>query len=46
VKNAKAMVQVMAGQLQQAYDYLVQAERRPGAEAGAQEHSTCRVVFG
>jgi hypothetical protein len=46
VKNAKAMVQVMAGQLQQAYDYLVRQNGDPELKQALRSNSTCRVVFG
>jgi hypothetical protein len=46
VKNAKAMVQVMAGQLQQAYDYLARQNGDPELKQALRSNSTCRVVFG
>jgi hypothetical protein len=46
VKNAKAMVQVMAGQLQQAYDYIVRQNGDPELKQALRSNSTCRVVFG
>jgi hypothetical protein len=46
VKNAKAMVQVMAGQLQQAYDYIVRQKGDPELKQALRSNSTCRVVFG
>jgi hypothetical protein len=46
VKNAKAMLQVMATQLQQAYNYLVNLDTDPELKQALKSNSTCRAVFG
>jgi hypothetical protein len=46
LKNAKAMVQVMAGQLQQAYNYIVRLNVDPELKQALKSNSTCRAVFG
>jgi hypothetical protein len=36
----------MAGQLQQAYDYIVRQKGDPELKQALRSNSTCRVVFG
>jgi hypothetical protein len=46
LKSAKAMVQVMASQLQQAYDYIVGLNVDPELKQALRSNGTCRAVFG
>jgi hypothetical protein len=46
VKEAKSMVQVMAGQLQQAYDYIANLSVDPQLKQALRNNSTCKAVFG
>jgi hypothetical protein len=46
VKQAKSMVQVMAGQLQQAYDYITNLNVDPQLKQALKSNSTCKAVFG
>ena len=46
VKEARAMVQVMASQLQQAYDYITGLNVDPQLKQALKSNSTCRATFG
>jgi hypothetical protein len=46
VKTAKGMLQVMASQLQQAYNYIVNLNVDPELKQALKSNSTCRAVFG
>jgi hypothetical protein len=46
VKEAKSMVQVMASQLQQAYNYVVNLNVDPQLKQALKSNSTCQAVFG
>jgi hypothetical protein len=46
IKEAKSMVQVMAGQLQQAYTYMANLNVDPQLKQELKTNPTCRTVFG
>jgi methyl-accepting chemotaxis protein len=46
VQQARAMVQVMASQLQQAYKYMANLNIDPQLKQALKTNPTCRAVFG